>query len=88
MSVVLCKITIFKGLIVKDADNCNMRVTITPLITLWNGPRVCVLAYDLKFSLTMCVIIRRGPSFSYVATDSRTAGTSIVGNTGDEGKLH
>jgi len=29
-------------------------------LTLWKGPTYCVPAYDLKFSSTICLIIRRG----------------------------
>lgn len=34
--------------------------------TLWKGPRICSPAYDLKFRLTKCVIIRRGAPGSLV----------------------
>ena len=34
--------------------------------TLWKGPRICSPAYDLKFLLTKCVIIKRGAPGSLV----------------------
>lgn len=38
-----------------DESHSSSRCT-----TLWKGPRICSPAQDLKFLLTMCVIMRRG----------------------------
>jgi len=48
-------------------------------LALWNGPRVSVPAYDLKFSLTILVIISRGPPPSYDIALSGAGGTTTGG---------